>query len=311
MAVDPFHSGERDAQRRAGVQLRGAPIREEMPDQHRLFFAGLPILFVGVPDAAGWPVATVLAGPPGFVSSADAHTLHVGALPGQGDPAAEGVRTGASAGMLGIDLGTRRRNRVNGTILAMNGPGFTLGVRQSFGNCPQYIQARAVEPRQGPDGVPAAQQLSGVDSRARAMIAAADTFFVASCSGAGDREAGGMDMSHRGGRPGFVRVDGDVLTIPDFRGNNYFNTLGNLLLEPRVGLLFVDFAEGCLLHLQGWAEVDWDGGAASGFAGAERVWRVHVTAGWHRADALGLRWTFRDYAPTTERTGGWPASDAC
>ena len=42
-----------------------------------------------------------------------------------------------------------------------------------------------------------------------------------------------MDISHRGGRPGFVRVDGDVLTIPDFRGNRYFNTLSNLLLEQR------------------------------------------------------------------------------
>ena len=61
----------------------------------------------------------------------------------------------------------------------------------------------------------------------------------------------GADISHRGGRPGFVRVDGDVLTIPDFRGNRYFNTLGNLIAEPRASLLFVDFETGDLLQLQG------------------------------------------------------------
>lgn len=116
-------------------------------------------------------------------------------------------------------------------------------------------------------------------------------------------------MSHRGGRPGFVRVDGDVLTIPDFPGNRYFNTLGNLLLDPRAGLLFVDFASGDLLHLQGRAELDWDGGAESGFAGAERLWRVQVTAGWRCPGALGVRWAFRGYAPTTERTGQWNALD--
>jgi len=105
-------------------------------------------------------------------------------------------------------------------------------------------------------------------------------------------------------------MDGDVLTIPDFRGNRYFNTLGNLLLEARAGLLFVDFATGELLHLQGRAELDWEGGAASGFAGAERLWRVRVTGGRRRPGALGLRWSLRDYAPTTERTGRWNAVPA-
>ena len=304
MDADPFHPGEREAQARAGVQLHGAPIRDQMPDQHRLFFAQLPVLFAAVTDEAGWPVATALAGPPGFVSSPDAHTLHVSALPGRDDPVAAGLRAGAPAGLLGIDLGTRRRNRANGTVLAVDGHGFTLGVRQSFGNCPQYIQAREVEGVQAPDRA-GAERLDGLDAQARALIVGADTFFVASGSGAGGGAAGGLDMSHRGGRPGFVRVDGDLLTIPDFRGNRYFNTLGNLLLDPRAGLLFVDFASGELLHLQGRAELDWDGGAASGFGGAERLWRVRVTAGWRRPGALALRWAFRGYAPTTGRTGRW------
>lgn len=307
--TDPFHHGEHEAQTRAGVRLLGAPIRDWMPDQHRLFFAQLPILFAAVADGAGWPVATALAGPPGFVSSSDARTLRVAALPDRADPAGTGLRAGAPAGLLGIDLGTRRRNRVSGIVLAVDGHGFTLDVRQSFGNCPQYIQAREVEGGEAPDRAGAAERLGGLDPQARALIAGADTFFVASGSGAGGGDAGGLDMSHRGGRPGFVRVDGDVLTIPDFRGNRYFNTLGNLMLDPRAGLLFVDFASGGLMHLQGRAELDWDGGAASGFAGAERLWRVQVTAGWRRPGALALRWAFRGYAPTTERMGRWDTRD--
>ncbi len=294
---------------RAGVQVHGAPIRDWMPDQHRLFFAQLPILFVAVPDEAGWPVATALAGLPGFVSSPDRRTLHIAASPSWDDPAGAGLRAGALAGLLGIDLGTRRRNRANGTVLAVDGHGFTVGVRQSFGNCPQYIQAREVEGGEAPTRAGATEHLDRLDSQARALIADTDTFFVASGSGMDGGDAGGLDMSHRGGRPGFVRVDGDVLTIPDFRGNRYFNTLGNLMLDPRAGLLFMDFASGGLLHLQGRAELDWNGGIASDFAGAERLWRVRVTAGWRRPGALATRWAFRGYAPTTERTGEWKTPD--
>ena len=205
-----------------------------MSDQHREFFAHLPLLFAAVADTAGWPMATALTGPPGFVSSPDAQTLRVSSLPTSDDPALAGLRAGAPAGLLGIDLGTRRRNRANGTVLATEGHGFFLAVRQSFGNCPQYIQAREVIGIQ-PDWLGVVERLGGLDARARTLIAGADTFFVASGSGAGGGEAGGLDMSHRGGRPGFVRVDDDVLTIPDFRGNRYFNTLGQPDAGPAGG----------------------------------------------------------------------------
>ncbi|HKY46193.1 MAG TPA: pyridoxamine 5'-phosphate oxidase family protein [Pyrinomonadaceae bacterium] len=64
-----------------------------------------------------------------------------------------------------------------------------------------------------------------------------------------------MDVSRRGGETGFVRIDGSRLTIPDFAGNRFFNTLGNLLLNPRAGLLFIDFNSGDLLLLSGRIEI--------------------------------------------------------
>jgi len=271
MSTVPFHAGELDAQARAGVRLHGAPIRDRMPDQHRLFFAQLPFLLAGVADADGWPVATALTGPLGFASGPDAQTLHIATRRNPADPAAASLRPGALVGLLGIDLSTRRRNRVNGRILAADDNGLTIGVHQSFGNCPQYIQVRDVVPAPAnARDESAAERLDGLDADARAWMAAADTFFVATSSGGRGGEADGVDMSHRGGPPGFVHLDGDVLTIPDYRGNRYFNTLGNLLLDPRAALLFVDWATGSVLHVQGLAEIIWDGEEVSRFARAER-----------------------------------------
>jgi hypothetical protein len=144
--------------------------------------------------------------------------------------------------------------------------------------------------------------LSALDAGARHVIEMADTFFVASRSRAGIENDGGLDISHRGGRPGFVAVRGDTLVVPDFRGNRFFNTLGNLLGDPRAGLLFIDFAAGDLLQLQGTVTIDWTA-ADTVVAGAQRSWRIAVERGWRRPAALPFDWTFGDYAPTTLATG--------
>jgi predicted pyridoxine 5'-phosphate oxidase superfamily flavin-nucleotide-binding protein len=296
------------AQAHAGVRVLGAPIRDAMPEQHRQFFPLLPFLPVALAGEDGWPAATILTGAPGFVSSPDPRRLRVAARPDPADPAAALVRPGAPIGVLGIDLATRRRNRVNGLIAAAGADGFEIAVTQSFGNCPQYIQGRIVAEAARRPG--ALERLTRLDADALRQIASADTFFVASGSGGQGGAAGGLDMSHRGGRPGFVRPAGDALVIPDFHGNRYFNTLGNFLLDPRAALLFVDFETGDLLHVAGSAEVDWRPDAAAGFAGAERLWRLHVVRAWRRRAAVPLRWAFRDYAPTTARTGTWDEASA-
>ena len=296
-----FHAGEIAAQHRAGFEMGEAPIRPLLTDQHRRFFATQPILFAALADPAGWPVATVLAGPPGFLSTPDERTLHVATRPALDDPAATGLANGASVGLLGIDLDTRRRNRLNGVIEAVDTAGFSVGVRQSFGNCPQYIQVRHAEPALA--AASAIEPLSGLDGEARDMIAAADTFFVASTDGGQGGEAGGLDISHRGGRPGFVLAEDDLLTVPDFRGNRYFNTLGNFLLDGRAGLLFVDWHTGTTLQLLGRVAIEWEG--SDRVAGAERLWRVQVTQVWRHRRVLPLRWSFGDYAPQLSRTGVW------
>ncbi|SSW69210.1 pyridoxamine 5'-phosphate oxidase family protein [Achromobacter agilis] len=309
----PWHAGETLLQRHAGVaermEMAGRKvIRDYMPDQHREFFAQLPFLVAGAVDAQGDPWAGVLEGYPGFAASPDPRVLRVAAVPDADDPLLAGLGPDRPVGVLGIELHTRRRNRANGRIAAWDGKRFDVAVAQSFGNCPRYIQTRDFHFSRSPAlrfaGAP--RERDGLDAPARALIARADTLFVASYADAGERA---VDVSHRGGKPGFVRVDGNVLTIPDFSGNRYFNTLGNLVLNPRAGLLFIDFERGDVLQLSGRAEVILDSPEIAQFEGAERLWRVHARRVAFRPGALALRWRFDAYSPASLATGQWPAAD--
>lgn len=297
MDASPFHQGELEAQALAGESSRGAGIRSFMPDQHRDFFALLPYLFAAGRDAQGKPIATVLAGPEGFVTSPTPNELAIAALPAPGDPAATAVGAGAPIGLLGLDLRTRRRNRANGVIRERDGSGLKVAVSQSFGNCAKYIQLRQHEAV--PADAAAAEELGSIDAAASALITQSDTLFIASGS------ESGLDISHRGGRPGFVRVEGGRLSVPDFAGNSYFNTFGNLLREPATSLLFIDFTKGDVLQLQGVAEVIWDGSELAEIDGARRLLKVEVTRAWRRKAALPLRWGEPEPAPTTLATGSW------
>ena len=312
--ADPFHAGERAMQSRAGVrerlaQVGGRVIRAAMPEQHRDFFRLLPFLVAGSVDAAGQPWASMLAAPPGFIESPDPRRLAIQALPDPASPLAQALRVGASLGLLGIEPQTRRRNRVNGTLAAISGKGFDLDVTQSFGNCPQYIQARAAHYVARERELTAVVRAGTLDPLAHDIVARADTFFIASAhpqSASNSARSEGVDVSHRGGKPGFVRVDADgTLTVPDFSGNNFFNTLGNLALNPRAGLLFADFASGDLLHLAVTAELVWDGAQVEAFAGAQHLMKFRVIDALRLKRAMPLAWSVAQLSPVLAATGSW------
>jgi len=284
----PFHPGELQAQAMAGVEPFNAPIRNRMPDQHRTFFPLLPFVCVAVADGGGWPLATLVQGPPGFASSPNPARLHVAALPSADDPVRERLAAGAPVGMLGIDLGTRRRNRLNGVLAEVGEEGFDVDVVQSFGNCPRYIHVRSLVPVDRTPG-PATAFDADLPGRAREMLAAATTLFVASASGADAQgAAAGLDISHRGGPAGFARLVGAVLSVPDYAGNRYFNTIGNFVAEPRAAIVLADFASGDVLQLQGVVDVDWTAAEPDRVPPVERVWRFRIVRGWLRPGAFGL-----------------------
>lgn len=279
-----FHAGETALQSAAGSRERLAEvgprvIREEMPEQHRAFFASLPFVVVATTDPSGQPHLSVLAGAPGFVSAPDGRHLQIAGRPAPDDPLDALLTPGARFGLLGIEAHTRRRNRANGRVLARSTDGLSLGVEQSFGNCPKYIHPRLPRPLAQPPGLPRSLG-ADLDDKARALIAGADTLFIASAAAPG----GDADLSHRGGTPGFVSVArtpaGVVLTLADQPGNRMFSTLGNLLLHPLAGLLFVDLAHGHLLQVATRAAVDM----------RSRTLQLQVLQACWRPHALGLAW---------------------
>ena len=313
----PFHEGELAIQSRRGIQDRidrqgRRGIREYMPEQHRQFFVQLSYLIVGSLDSSGSPWVSILVGEPGFISTPSDRSLQVNTQLLPGDPLNNNLALNADIGILGIELQTRRRNRLNGVVSGVMTQGdrhqFTIEVKQSFGNCPQYIQARMfefVEPQ--PDNSSQTTQIESLGESTQNLIAKADTFFIASAyQSASVGSTKGVDVSHRGGKPGFIRIDDDkTLTIPDFSGNGHFNTLGNLELNPHAGLLFIDFEQGDLLYLTGTAEIIWSGTEVSAFSGAEQLIRFQLNQGYLVKASLPLRWSTPDFSPFLKRTGAW------
>ena len=154
-----------------------------------------------------------------------------------------------------------------------HGTGFAVAVEQSFGNCPRYIRPRPTTFAEADRSAPAPVASDRLDRRTRALVTGADTLFVASYAEAdGHRQ---VDVSHRGGPPGFVRVGSDgTLTVPDYAGNRFFNTLGNMAANPRAGIAVPDFSSGDLVQVTGRTELVLDSPEIAGFEGAERLWRL-------------------------------------
>jgi len=306
----PWHEGELTLQRAVGAvdMMVGVGQRQLarswMPDQHREFYAQLPFVVLGTVDRQGDVWATIRTGQPGFMRSPTPERLHISLPPQPDDPAQDGMKPGDAIGMLGIELHTRRRNRMNGNVLRQSDEGIEIAVTKAYGNCPRYINLRQyafVDETAG-----AVLELTSADPQVRRMVTAADSFYVATYVVRDSQNQ--VDASHRGGKPGFVRMEEDgTLTIPDFSGNLFFNTLGNILLNPRAGLVFIDFQSGDLLQMSGSAEVLLDSPEIAAFQGAERLWRFKPQRIVYRQAAIPLRWTdtAEGTSPNSMMTGSW------
>jgi hypothetical protein len=254
----PFHSGEREVQRRAGVaeeaQAVGRIIGRTLTPVVGRFLARQRLAVAASLDAGGRAWASLLTGDAGFITPAGPERLRVAAHPIAGDPLGSNLAPGArpDLGLVVLDPSTRQRMRFNGTA-RLDQDGLWVDLRKVYGNCPKYIQLRDSEP--DAPAAPAVPRVSRrLDERQRAWIGSADTLFIASF-----HPEGGADASHRGGFPGIVRVIGDDrLVFPDYPGNAMFNTLGNLVEYPRAGLLFVDFTTGDVLQITGRARLEDD-----------------------------------------------------
>ena len=276
-----FHAGELVLQAATGVTDEaahlGRAITRRISSNASDFIGRQQLAIVATLDASARVVCSAVVGEPGAFEVVDPVTLAVDCRTGiVGDALGDRTGEGAPIGILFIEVGTRRRYRVNGTAIATDGTQLLIRVAEAYPNCPKYIQRRALRLTDDRAALPEIREGIGLGPEEQRLVASADTFFVASAG-----PDGKLDASHRGGRPGFVRVDGDRLWIPDYAGNNMYNTLGNIAVNPVAGLLFIDFDTGDTLQLSGLAEIDLDA-RDNDTGGTNRAWTYTATS-WRRS----------------------------
>jgi uncharacterized protein len=296
-----FHEGERAVQKRAGVEAEsrslGRGISKSIPEGGGPFLEAQRVaILAGVdPNERVW--TSLVTGNPGFITSPDSRTLRLAAGLSPLDPLSAALAPGRELGVLVFDPERRRRLRVNGRVTRADASTIEIRTEEVFGNCPKYIQARAPEGDSVHHRDEAARKSATLGHDQRRAIERADTFFIASV-----HAGAGADASHRGGQPGFVRVVNDrTLRIPDYAGNNMFQTLGNITADPRVGLLFVDFETGTTVQLTGRARILWDREQFGQLKGAERALEIEIDQVVEIEGKGSLGWRFLDYSPFNPR----------
>jgi uncharacterized protein len=293
-----YHPGERSVQERAGVREMadriGRSIGSTIPPAARNFLRSQPLVVVGSVDAGRRAWASLLTGAPGLVQAVDEHTVRINARPAAGDPLSDNLAANEAVGLIAIEFATRRRMRLNGRAEVGADGAIRIHAQQVYSNCPKYIQARSWrgQPSEA-DSTPVVRRQSTLTQDQQRWIRESDTFFIAS-----HHQEGGTDASHRGGLPGFVRVLNDHrLVWPDYAGNTMFQSLGNIAVNPKAGMLFIDFERGRTLQLTGKARILWDPDRIAEFAGAERLVEFDVDEGVEIDGAYSLEWRFLDYSP--------------
>jgi uncharacterized protein len=289
-----YHAGEIAVQMKAGVRGEadrlGAAIRGVISPDREEYIAEQRIAVLGTVDRRGYVWASVVTGKVGFIQALDERTIRIAAAPAAGDPLPENLAQPGHAAVIIPDLALRRRLRLNGTGRIAGGI-IEIQAEQIYGNCSHYIQARAPvgehEWTAGDNASAARASELSAEHQHQRLIASADTFFIAT-----DHPESGADVSHRGGNPGFVHVASSrSLAIPDYAGNNMFNTL-----DPRVGLLFIGFESGRTLQLSGRAAIDWDPARTATLAGAARIVDFELDEMVDNPHGFPLLYEFREYS---------------
>ncbi len=306
-----FHEGELAVQQATGERAiadrNSRMMYDAVPPAPAAFLAQQRLLVLASVDGAGAPWASLIFGSEGFASAPSSEIVVLDRTRSQissGDALLDNLRVDAMLGLLAIELGSRRRYRINGFVSAVTDETVTLSVREAYVNCPKYIQRRhLLQSDQEPLISRRISRGKVLDAERQALMRDADTMFVAS-----KHPSRGADASHRGGEPGFLELrDERTLRVPEYAGNGLYNTLGNLVVDSRAGLAIIDFEGARVLQLTGAATVVLDAappkgenqgelGRASG-AATGRYWDFTVARWTELAMPRTFRWELIDRSP--------------
>ncbi|KAH6679118.1 oxidoreductase-like protein [Halenospora varia] len=320
-AETQWHTGEEQMHKLLRVPQRDNPTKPYLTPNAAQTLMRSPLVALGALDSEGRPWTTILGGEAGFSqpiaqgiigmkTTVDmVHDPVVETLLGEAKDGSviqvKELGKGKMVSGLAIDLETRRRVKLFGRMIAGAVSGTEEGIgeaqvvvkiEQSLGNCPKYLNKKHIIPH-----IPKPHLESStlpLSTKAVDLISQSDLFFISSSNH--DRD---MDTNHRGGPPGFVRVlsnspvEGVTLVYPEYSGNRFYQTLGNLLSTPQAGLAFLNFENGDILYVTGKTEV-LAGEAARNLIGHTNLAvKIHVEAARYVSNALSFRGQLGERSP--------------
>jgi hypothetical protein len=194
-----------------------------------------------------------------------------------------------------LDFSQRSRVKLAGEVdtVALSSDGtLTLSLRanEHMGNCPKYITVRELRPtRREAETIALGKVLPAA---ARALLLEASTVFIATRHVDPDPSESDMGLNHRGGPKGFLRYfedeHGGHLELPDYSGNRFYQSLGNVETDPVMGVAVPDFLSGALLQVTGRARNLFDAAVERLMPGASLVTLVSIDEAFLTAGALDL-----------------------
>ena len=274
-----FHPGEVKIQAEAGSDtdhyeaMSAHMMIPDLKENEVRFVEDRTFSAVASIDAETRPWASVLfaAGDGPLFTVESPTVVRIMAHPDNGDPLLPNIDATGELGVLYFDPSKRRRSKSMGRATVLDDRSIRYEMTRNFGLCPKYIYKRDHQPaptQPAPTHTPAAEPGVALSTQDTKQLRETDTLFLASFY-----PEHGADATHRGGGPGFVSVLSPTrIEIPDYVGNGMFNTIGNLVLDSRLGLTTVDFTTGRTLQLTGRGTVRRDPtGAGPGHLEAERT----------------------------------------
>ena len=314
-----WSEGEKKMHELLQVPIEDNPTSAMLTPQASFMLQRAPLLAIGTLDDQSRPWTALWGGAPGFSESIGGGFVGTRTLvDGKHDPVVQALVGSTPKGELlqpqdggkmlsglAIDLVTRKRVKIAGKMAAgtVREVDFEAGdnielpedvpktqnqiqmitkIEQSLGNCPKYLNQYELRPTLITPKLIA--QGANLSPEGNALINKADMFFLSTAS------TTDMDTNHRGGPPGFVRIISPTRFIyPEYSGNRLYQSLGNLQLNPLIGITFPDYETGDVLYMTGTATVLVGTEAASIMPGTNLAVRVDVTETRFVAQGLAFR----------------------
>ncbi|CAN9089225.1 unnamed protein product [Alternaria alternata] len=309
----PWNEGEEKMHRLLRVPPQDNPTSAMLTPQASFMFQRAPLLALGTLDAQSRPWATLWGGEPGFSEQLGGGFIGTQTLvDGTNDPVVQALISGNQKGEmtqakdggklvagLAIDLMTRKRVKTAGRMIAgairdidveIEGEAdrkqeqiqLVTKIEQSLGNCPKYLNQYEIYPALV--NAKSVSQSSALSKEGKELIARSDMFFLSTTT------EDDMDVNHRGGPPGFVRmIDSSTLVYPEYSGNRFYQSLGNLMLNPKIGIVFPDYETGDVLYLTGTTEILAGADAAALLPGSNLAVKITISECRFVANGLPFR----------------------